>query len=173
MHQILLVCFLSSTASTVLAAQQPTKRPDCSAPEHHQFDFWIGSWDVFNAQGAKIGTNEITSILSGCALKEHWEGAAGGIGDSFTAYDRVVKQWHQTWVDNVGDVWKIDGNLVHGRMVLTRTGPAPRDAAKAATFRWTWTKEDADHVIQLAEKSLDGGKTWQTGFYGRYVRRKR
>jgi hypothetical protein len=171
MRQIMFVAILSFTAATALSAQQPA-RPDCSASEHHQFDFWIGSWDVFNAQGAKIGTNEVTPILKGCVLKEHWEGGRGGIGESFSAYDRAVKQWHQTWVDDVGNVWKTDGNLVDGKMVLTRIAPAPRDSTKMATHRWTWTKEDSDHVLQRAEVSTDGGKTWQTTFFGRYARRR-
>ena len=158
-------------ATTSVSAQQQ-QRPDCSAPEHHQFDFWIGSWDVLNAQGQKIGTNEVTSLLKGCTLKEHWEGGGGGTGESFSSYDRAVKQWHQTWVDDQGDVWKTDGNLVDGKMVLTRVARSVRDTTKMVTYRWTWTKEDADHVTQRAEASTDGGNKWQTIFDGHYVRRK-
>src|SRR5258706_3912846 len=160
-------------AATSVGAQQQ-QRPDCSAPEHHQFDFWIGSWDVVDAQGQKIGTNEVTSLLKGCSLKEHWEGGGGGgIGESFSSYDRAVKQWHQTWVDDQGDVWKTDGNLVDGKMILTRVARSVRDTTKMVTYRWTWTKEDADHVVQRAEASMDGGKNWKIMFDGHYVRRKK
>jgi hypothetical protein len=167
-----LLGFLTVVSALPLFAQQPPKRPDCTAPEHHQFDFWIGSWDVMNTQGQQIGTNEVTSLLSGCTLKEHWEGRGGGVGESFSSYDRVAKQWHQTWVDNTGNVWKTDGNLIDGKMVLTRTAPWVRDPTKIATYRWTWIKEDDDNVIQRAEASTDGGKTWQVNFDGHYVRRK-
>ena len=159
-------------AATSVGAQQ-TQRPDCSAPEHHQFDFWIGSWDVLDAQGKKIGMNEVTSLLKGCTLKEHWEGGGGGIGESFSSYDRAVKQWHQTWVDDQGDVWKTDGNLVDGKMVLTRVARSVRDTTTMVMYRWTWTKEDPDHVIQRAEASMDGGNKWQIMFDGHYVRRKK
>jgi len=168
MRYLVLLSIIAFSAAT---AQQP-KLPDCSAPQHHQFDFWIGSWDVFDAKGQKIGTNEVTSMLNGCTLKEHWEDGGGGVGESFSSYDRAVKQWHQTWVDNTGNVWKTDGNLIDGKMILTRTARSVRDTTKTATYRWTWIKEDADHVIQRAEASLDGGKTWVVNFDGHYVRRK-
>jgi hypothetical protein len=171
MHHVVFVSLLAFVAATTSSAQQTT-RPDCSAPEHHQFDFWIGSWDVFNAQGARIGTNEVTSMLKGCTLKEHWDGAAGGSGESFTSYDRAVKQWHQTWVDDSVDVWKTDGNLIDGKMVLTRVERSVRDTTKTVTHRWTWARQDDDHVLQRAEASADGGKTWQVTFDGHYVRRK-
>ncbi len=159
-------------AATIVGAQQP-QRPNCLAPEHHQFDFWIGSWDVFDAKGQKVGTNEVNSLLKGCTLKEHWEGGGGGVGESFSSYDRAVKQWHQTWVDDQGDVWKTDGNPVDGKMVLTRVARSVRDTTKMVSYRWTWMKEDADHVVQRAESSMDSGKTWTTNFDGYYVRRKK
>ena len=47
----------------------------CTAPEHHQFDFWIGHWDVFLPNGNKAGENRVESIEGGCALLEQWSGA--------------------------------------------------------------------------------------------------
>jgi hypothetical protein len=166
---------LASTFSAMVAGAQQTQAPppDCSAAEHRQFDFWIGSWDVFNAQGKQSGKSEVTSALKGCTLHERWESTQGFVGESFSSYDRAVKAWHQTWVDVQGDVWKTDGGLVDGKMVLTREARSTKDPSKMVTHRWTWAKEgDADHVYQLAEYSTDGGKTWQTYFDGHYVRRK-
>jgi hypothetical protein len=164
--------FVVAALPATLVAQQPQQKlPDCTSAEHHQFDYWIGSWDVFDAAGKKIGTNEVTSMFRGCALKEHWEGAGGSVGESFSAYDRAVKQWHQTWVDNIGNVWKIDGNPVGGNIVMTRVARSVRDTTKMVTYRWSWIKQDSDHVIQRAENSMDGGKTWNVNFDGHYVRR--
>jgi hypothetical protein len=36
----------------------PTPRP-CSAPEHRQFDFWLGEWQVTGPSGKVAGTNSI------------------------------------------------------------------------------------------------------------------
>ncbi|HEY6084808.1 MAG TPA: hypothetical protein VIU63_05395, partial [Nitrospira sp.] len=119
------------------------------------------------------GTSEITSALKGCTLHERWESVGGFVGESFSSYDRATKQWHQTWVDVQGDVWKTDGGIVDGKMILTREERSQKDSTKMITHRWTWGQEaDADHVYQRAEFSNDGGKTWQMYFDGHYVRRK-
>ena len=44
---------------SLVAAQQPPAKP-CETERHRQFDFWIGSWDVHDAQGKHVGENEIT-----------------------------------------------------------------------------------------------------------------
>jgi hypothetical protein len=66
----------------------------------------------------------------------------------------------------------IDGGMVNGSMVMTRTTKAQNDPKVTVLHRWTWTPSDRDHVRQLYEASRDGGKTWKILFDGRYVRRK-
>jgi hypothetical protein len=77
-----LFTLVSIFAATVAGAQQTAPPPDCSAAEHRQFDFWIGSWDVFNAQGKQTGKSEVTSALKGCTLHERWETTGGFVGES-------------------------------------------------------------------------------------------
>lgn len=169
-----LAAVASATAASLGAQQtpsQPPPLPDCSDAVHHQFDFWIGEWDVLDSSGTRRGVNSVQPILNGCALHERWRGADGDIGESFSAYDRLTKQWHQTWVDGIGNVWKTDGGLVNGAMVLTRTGPLLRAPIDSLRHRWTWTRIDDRHVRQVGEVSRDGGKTWRVLFDGRYVRR--
>ena len=78
-----LVCSLATVAPaapSLLAAQEtaPAAAPKaCAAPEHRQFDFWIGEWEVTTPNGAPAGRNRIESILDGCALRESWTGAKG------------------------------------------------------------------------------------------------
>src|SRR3954470_11889409 len=83
--------------------------PACSEPEYHQFDFWIGDWDVRGPKGKQAGVNHIRSILDGCVLQENWSGAGGSTGTSYNIYDRTQKKWHQTWVDNQGTLLQLDG----------------------------------------------------------------
>ena len=59
-------------------AQEADAKSPCSAPEHSQFDFWVGSWRVTDTEGVFQGTNRIEKILGGCALQEHWQGLARG-----------------------------------------------------------------------------------------------
>lgn len=37
----------------------------CTAPEHSQFDFWVGEWSVTDGEGKVVGTNTIEKILDG------------------------------------------------------------------------------------------------------------
>jgi hypothetical protein len=60
-------------AGAARADERNDKAP-CSAAEHHQFDFWIGHWDVFLPNGNKAGENRIEAIEGGCALLEQWSG---------------------------------------------------------------------------------------------------
>lgn len=146
------------------AAPAPAPPPACQSAEYRQFDFWIGTWDVFQPNGDKAGENRIEPISAGCALLENWSGRGGFTGKSLNIYDSTDKRWHQTWVDSSGSLLMIAGNLVDKRMVLgSETGSAHQ--------RITWTPNDDGSVRQLWESSSDGGKTWAVLFDGKYVRR--
>jgi len=47
------------------AAGQTARPAACTAPEHHQFDFWIGEWDVTLPNGKTAGTNRIGAAAAG------------------------------------------------------------------------------------------------------------
>ena len=46
------------------------------------FDFWVGEWDVKNAQGQPAGQSSVLRLLEGCALYENWTDMQGGGGKS-------------------------------------------------------------------------------------------
>jgi hypothetical protein len=174
--------FLAVTTLSVprASAQQPAASPapasgasPCSAPEHRQFDFWVGEWEVRDAQGQLAGTNTITRVLGGCALHESWKGSGGMSGNSVNAYDAGRRQWHQTWVDDQGGLLVLDGSFADGRMVLS-SGPVPsrREPGVMVTHRITWQQFADRRVRQLWEATRDGGKTWDVVFDGTYVARK-
>src|SRR5262245_31354547 len=99
--------FLLMAGAAVTDAQSPPAKPGCNAPEHRQFDFWVGTWDV-TANGKHAGVNRIEKILDGCALMESWTGASGYRGNSLNFYDAARRQWHQTWVDISGSPLALD-----------------------------------------------------------------
>lgn len=55
----------------VPAAGQTARPAACTEPEHHQFDFWIGEWDVTLPNGKAAGTNRIEPILNGGFGRRH------------------------------------------------------------------------------------------------------
>lgn len=142
----------------------------CSAPEHHQFDFWIGEWHVHGPKGRLLGHSRVTSILGGCALREEWTSASGQtVGTSHNAYDPQTRQWHQAWVDNGPSQLRLVGGLVDRDMVLEQR--APGGAAGASDVqRITWTPLPDGRVRQHWQASKDGGATWTTSFDGTYSR---
>ncbi|MDH3459056.1 MAG: hypothetical protein OER90_19620, partial [Gemmatimonadota bacterium] len=70
----LLYTVLSPPTGHAQQGEQQQAGP-CSAPEYRQFDFWLGTWNVETKDGKTAGTNHITQILNGCALREEWTGA--------------------------------------------------------------------------------------------------
>ena len=144
----------------------------CAAPEFHQFDFWIGDWDVTNGDGKPAGTNKIVPILGGCALQESWTSATGGKGTSLNAYDEPNRKWHQTWADDSGGLLLLDGEFRDGRMVLVGRRPR-KDRSGILLHRITWTVVSPDRVQQKWEASGNEGRTWTPVFDGTYARKSR
>ncbi len=166
---LLAVCLLGLAAP--LTAQTSAAPP----PVNHDFDFWIGEWDVTTPDGRKAGTNRIEAVVGGRGLLEHWQGAAqpngqpGVPGQSLNAYDAATQRWRQFWVGGGGAVLELTGGLVDGKMVLT--GERALRDGRRQTNRITWTPNADGTVRQHWEQSADGGRTWTTAFDGLYRRR--
>ncbi len=175
-HLVLLPCICTAlTAAGLAQTAAPVSPPPplVPGPEAHQFDFWIGDWEVFNSQGQLIAHNKIEVVAGGFALLENWKvlpALGGGTGKSLNSYRRATKQWQQYWVGSGGRTTEYKGGLVDGRMVMV----AEQVQANGAIFltRGTWTPNADGTVRQQFENSNDGGKTWQPGFDGLYRRKK-
>ncbi len=150
---------------STLVAQQSSQL----VPEQRQFDFWLGRWEVRDAAGTLQGRNHVEALLGGRVLQEHWQGAKGGGGTSLNAYLPGKKVWHQTWVDDQGNVLDLEGGLEGASMVL-RGETVARGARQLE--RITWTPLPDGRVRQLWQQSQDGGATWKTAFDGYYQREK-
>jgi hypothetical protein len=136
----------------------------------HDFDFWIGEWEVFGPEGRRVGSSSITALFGTGALAEHWRGTGDVEGRSLNAWDQMRRCWHQTWLDSTGGVLMLDGGLQDGAMVMEGVAPGPAEGSEAEHQRITWTPLGGE-VRQHWEVSSDGGTTWRTAFDGRYVRR--
>jgi len=141
----------------------------CNSPEYHQFDFWVGSWEVQNPLGQTLGHNDINRMVGGCILQENWASSrAPQSGTSFNFYDYRDKKWHQDYYDNSGNVGNyppLSGELRDGKMVLlSAPGVQPQS-------RWTWYELAPGKVRQMAEQSSDGGKTWSITWDSIYVKK--
>ncbi len=149
---------LLGVASQFLAAE-PAKTGVCLSAEHLQWDFWIGNWDVFDADhpANPVARVHVDRILDGCVLREDYQDADGHKGQSFSIYDAGKKMWHQSWVTSRGELLLLDGGLEAGDMVLSATETSAE--GKAKLIRGVW-KPLAEGVRETAVTSMDGGKTW-------------
>jgi hypothetical protein len=132
----------------------------------HDFDFWIGEWEVFGPLGKQVGQSSITALFGTGMLAEHWHGAGGFEGRSLNAYDAARGCWHQTWMDSTGGLLLLDGGLVDDAMVLQGVAPG-EDSSVPLHQRITWTPEESG-VRQHWETTAGDGQTWTTVFDGHY-----
>ena len=174
---------LSPQAPQQPAAPQP-KPFDCTAPEHRQFDFWVGEWDVVpnpetrpaNAPPPQPGRRPATNIIEkahrDCVIVENWDDGQGGTGQSFNVYDRVKKRWQQTWVDSTGGLHEYWGELRDGNMVYIGEVPLPPASRFQGrrTIRLTFFPLGANKVRQFSE-SLNVDGTWSVNYDLLYTRR--
>jgi hypothetical protein len=92
-----LLCLSALLAVTAWAQTPPPPPP----PVNHDFDFWVGDWEVTNrANGKKAGENRIEPKHGGRVLVENYTTPGPYTGMSLNAYDGLAKRWHQCWMDN-------------------------------------------------------------------------
>lgn len=145
------------------------RRPCQYSSEARQFDFWLGSWDVFNPQGQQAGTSEIVSVSEGCGILEQWKNRGGTTGTSLNFYDATTKKWYQYWMGATGVATRYKGEYRDGAM---RYLSESLRGGKKTMLRLTFFDVDANTVRQFAEQSVDEGKTWTVSYDFKYVRRK-
>jgi len=160
-----LVLLILGSAAALSQAAPPTA---CSSPEHRQFDFWIGDWQVRKPDGGFAGINRITREYGGCVIHERYATGKGYSGESLNVYDAARKLWHQTWVDDSGLLLTLEGHWNGKSMVLEGLAPTPTGAM--ARQRITLTPAADGNVRQLWEAADDEG-AWSVVFDGRYTRK--
>lgn len=170
-----------SRFAKVVEAATANAFPCMGDPKNHEFDFWIGEWDVFLTQNAnvKVGFNKIYRLPGGCSLLENWE-ATGvpNVGQSINYYDAGSGKWEQLWVGsgggsksggvNIGRFY--DGAFSNNAMQFKYDGTGPN--GQKMNGRLTFTQLEPGKVRQHNESSVDGGTTWTTVYDFTYVLRK-
>ena len=143
--------------------------PCSSQALYHQFDFWVGEWDV-TAQGRVIATSSIQHAVDGCVVLEHYEQADGYSGRSINFVDPPTRRWRQVWVDRTGTMSEFSGEFRDGAMHLQGTTHRTNGTTVLRTMRLN--AMGADTVRQYSESSTDGGATWTTAYDFLYIRRR-
>jgi len=161
------------SAAPGIAAAAPDA---CGAqPAAHALDFWLGTWEVRDADGGLAGTNRIEATLDGCAILEHWSGAGGSAGLSLFYFHSWLGQWRQVWITAES---RRPGAVKEKRQDLNYQGPGIRFQGEVMVSpehyvqdRTTLVPLPDGRVRQRIETSNDDGRSWQLVFEGWYRRR--
>ena len=125
----------------------------------HQFDFWLGVWEVFDTKGRLIGVDRVESAEGGCAIRESYTGAAGDTGESLTYYSRLTALWRQIWMDPTGQQQDLSGEFGNNTMTLSQI---TYSGGLKTILKVSYAPSDDGTVHQLSQRSVDDGETWIT-----------
>lgn len=153
-------------ATPALTAPQLTA---CTAPEHRQFDFWVGRWQVTHTgQNEVVAESLIERVYGGCGIRENWMPRSGKDGGSLNIYMPAEHAWRQTWIDSNGSRVDFSGAWNGRAMVLA--GVWPDAAGRRRSVRMTYTVAPDGDVRQFGEASYDDGANWEPDFDFTYQR---
>ena len=164
---ILLVAATGASAQTTTAPAAPPAPPPpaCTGPEHRQFDFWVGYWDVYPTGKPKLVAHSlIEKLYAGCAIRENWMPLNNNTGGSLNNYVTEDKRWHQTWLDSSNGRVEFAGGLVGGKMILVGDWKGVNGPGQDAVTRMTYSQNSDGSVRQFGETSTDFGMTWAPSF---------
>ena len=165
---IAVLCITTASALAQTGQPQPPPAPPsaCSGPEHRQFDFWVGEWEVYGARQPerKVADSNIEKLYNGCAVRENWMPLGRPGGGSLNSV-RSDGRWHQRWIGSAGETVDFVGGLDSaGRMVMTGWWENYGGPGKDAFVRMSYTLNEDGTVRQLGEVSQDHGATYTTGY---------
>ena len=145
----------------------------CYSDKHaHEFDFWIGEWDVYiTGTNSYAGHSIIQQISGGCAILENWQSAVSE-GKSLNFIDDSTHKWKQVWVGSYPNGKQDFVNGEYKDSVMRFTFTAPDAQGHAMMGKFSFFNEGHDQVRQLNEMSPDKGITWAVSYDFTYKRKK-
>ena len=169
MRHLGILAVASLVAAGGAHAQDAETPPPCSSEAFHQFDFWLGDWDVTAPDGTFSGNNSITSEESGCLLVERWTSVNGGTGQSYNYYNPATEKWRQVWV-STGALIDYEGGLTESGSMKLEGVITYVSSAQTADFTGEWTLNEDGTVTQHFEQYDAEKEEWVTWFTGRYTK---
>jgi hypothetical protein len=161
---------LTVNATGIRAASPPTvSAPSrCMSAESRQFDFWLGTWEVWLVaeKTIKVADTVVEKTFMDCAVIERRRPVAGGGGESLNAYVPEKHSWRQVWLGAMGGFLDSTGIWDGESMVVT--GQLSQPGGSYLMARQTYSPQSDGTVKQTGEMSSDDGLTWQTSFVFSY-----
>ena len=165
----------NTPAATGLEAAPVLVAPACDTPQHHQFDFWLGDWQVFDGSTDKlVAFDRVEKRYDGCVVEQNMTfltdmyrrpGASYRLsGMSINRYDG--EEWLELWADNQWGAIAMRGSPdSNGAMVLKTITPS-----RHRDLKIVW-ENHADGTVRILQYVAPAGSgRWQK--YGDLVYRK-
>ncbi|MDF1697616.1 MAG: hypothetical protein P1U56_17355 [Saprospiraceae bacterium] len=154
---------IGSLLFTLFSLEAIGQISNSSIPSNHDFDFWIGNWDVYKfGTDTLVGQSEIKPILNHSAIEENYKGWQNPFkGTSNNIFNTRTQKWEQHWIDNTGFVLHISGGLSDGKMKLI-------DCIAQNCNKIIWSPLSDESVRQEWFVSSDTGTSWNKIFDGHY-----
>ncbi len=164
----------NTPAATGLEAAPMLVAPACDTPQHHQFDFWLGDWQVFDATDKLVAFDRVEKRYDGCVVEQNMTfvtdlyrrpGASYRLsGMSINRYDG--EEWLELWADNQWGAIAMRGSPdSNGAMVLKTITPS-----RHRDLKIVW-ENHADGTVRILQYVAPAGSgRWQK--YGDLIYRK-
>jgi hypothetical protein len=148
------------------ALEQSTAPSTCDTPQHHQFDFWVGDWQVFDAHTNQlVGFDRVEKHSEGCIIQQNLTLIADlyrrpGVkyrlaGISVNRFDGET--WLEMWADNQWGAIVLRGMPdANGSMVLISAIPSRNRDVKLV-----WEKRPDGTVRILQYVAPAGSGKWE------------
>jgi hypothetical protein len=161
--------------ATALEAAPVLHGPACDTPAHHEFDFWVGDWQVSDAaSGTLVAVDRVEKHSEGCIIEQHLTfltdlyrrpGAPYRLsGMSINRYDGEA--WLELWADNQWGAIALHGGLdAAGSMVLKTIVPS-----RHRDLKLVWENHPDGTVRILQYVAPAGSGRWQK--YGDLIYRR-
>jgi hypothetical protein len=146
----------------------------CDTPQHHQFDFWVGDWQVFDARTNQlVAFDRVEKHSQGCIVQQNLTMVTDlyrrpGVGYRMTGigvnrFDG--ESWLELWADNQWGAIVLRGMPAAGKaMVLTTIIPS-----RNRDLRLEWEKRPDGSVRALQYVAPAGSGKWE--LYGDLIYR--
>jgi hypothetical protein len=159
--------FDAATASAATEATQPVPAAGaCDTPQHHQFDFWVGDWQVFDGDTDKlVALDRVEKHSEGCIVQQNLTfvtdlyrrpGAKYRLsGISVNRFDGEA--WLELWADNQWGAIALRGAPdENGSMVLKSIVPS-----RNRDLKLVWQKAPGGSVRILQYVAPAGSGKWE------------
>jgi hypothetical protein len=153
-------------ASQTPALEQSSTPATCDTPQHHQLDFWVGDWQVFDAQTNRlVAFDRVEKHAEGCIIQQNLSFITDmyrrpGVqyrlaGMSINRFDG--ERWIQMWADNQWGAILMYGSVAaDGSFVLTSVVPSRNRDVKD-----TWEKQPDGSLRNLHFVAPAGSGQWK------------